>query len=45
MAFRRRSFRRRRLGKRPKSYKAFFGRRRRRVSYSTPFNKRGGILR
>lgn len=46
MAYRRR-YRSRRIGfgKRPRSYKAFYGRRRRRVSYSTPFGKRGGILR
>lgn len=45
MAFRRSFKRRNRVyGKKPRSYKAFYGRRRRRVSYSTPF-KRGGILR
>lgn len=45
-----RSFRmRRRLrsvyGRKPRSYKSFYGRKRRRVSYKTPFNSRGGILR
>ena len=43
MAFRRR--RRGVYGRRPRSYKAFYARKRRRVSYRTPFNKRGGILR
>lgn len=46
MSFRRSWKRRtRRFGKKPRSYKAFYSRRRRRVSYSTPFGKRGGILR
>lgn len=48
MAYRRRSWRRARrirLGRRPRSYKAFYGRRKRRVSYRTNFHKRGGILR
>lgn len=47
MAYRRRSWRRRhiRLGRRPRSYKAFYARRKRRVSYRTNFHSRGGILR
>lgn len=43
MAFRR--LRRGVYGRKPRSYKAFYARKRRRVSYRTPFNKRGGILR
>ncbi len=45
MAYRKRRRSRVIYGKKPRSYKAFYSRRRRRVSYSTPFNKRGGILR
>lgn len=46
MAYRRRRWTRRiRLGRRPRSYKAFYGRRKRRVSYRTNFRGRGGILR
>lgn len=37
--------RRMRLGRRPRSYKAFYGRRHRRVSYRTKFHNRAGILR
>ncbi len=44
-SWKRRMRARRMFGKRPRSYKAFYSRRRRRVSYSTPFGKRGGILR
>lgn len=36
--------RRRGYGKRPRSYKSFFARKRRRVSYKTPF-RYGGIVR
>lgn len=42
MAFRRR--RRGMYGKKPRSYKTFFARKRRRVSYKTPF-RYGGIVR
>lgn len=46
MAFKRRSWKRRlRLGRRPLSYKAFYSRRKRRVSRRTNFRSRGGILR
>lgn len=53
MAFKRRSWRRglrkfvRRVGfgRKPRSYKAYYSRRKRRVSYRTNFNKRGGFLR
>lgn len=40
-------YRRRRVnfGRRPRSYKAFYSRRRRRVSYRTKFHNRAGILR
>lgn len=53
MAFKRRSWKRRLrkivrrigFGRKPRSYKAFYSRRKRRVSYRTNFKSRGGILR